>query len=351
MGHSRVLVIGDDAQDQLYKFQREEYADHTKNKYLIEIDILEQAKAEYMSDTERFLQDKDGKLHDPWDEQFWRQVADDEAEDVPITAPVVTRISPSGARKRQYVPADFRSVEVPTHELISFQDFVKKQYACPLLAEGEEPDLFKKHRSGWHRINQAGEVIEVKERTILDGIWDWFEVTFEVFKLKPGATGFNISHEQKQVAQNYAGAARKGDIDWQAMREQEAQQAAKLWDQAAAAHGGARWRSRKELDTASSDQHVPAWQQYYEQAAVKAMYAAQGAGPNVILYLDDFLLPRDAYIQMRCDDMIFQHFGYIVKDGEMIFDCEELCPSLQELNAMLEKLPEDAWLTAASVHA
>lgn len=351
MGHYSVLVIGENIWDQFDKFQRAEYADRTKNKYFTAVDILDKARARYERETTRFLQDKDGGLHDPWDAQFWRTVGNDEPEPMPGDYPVVTNLT---ASKRLYVPTDFQSVQIPTRELVTFKDWICKFYGVAVLADGQEPDVLKTHREGWIRVNAAGDVIEAIEWTIPQGAWDYFEGTIDLFKLKPGATGLSI-HREEHVVDDYAGCARKGAIDLEWMRHEEGQKAAELWDKAATARGSLTWERYEALcqkyDTRLFDYTSPAWKEYRKQPAIEAMYAADCSPYNQGACLDNFGMPRDEYIQLHRDKTIFQHFGYVVKDGEIIHDSWDIPLPLSDLNKLLEDLPDDALLTAASVHA
>ncbi|CDI02121.1 hypothetical protein BN873_240069 [Candidatus Competibacter denitrificans Run_A_D11] len=350
MGHYCVLVIGEDPLDMFDKFQRAEYADPTKNKYFAAVDILDKARARYDRDTTRFLQDKDGGLHDPWDAQFWQAVSNDDLEPTPGDYPVVTNLTEN---KRLYVPTDFQQVYIPTRERVNFQDWICKYYGLTVLANGQEPDLLKSHREGWIRVNAAGDVIEAIQWTIPQGVWDYFEGTIDLFKLKPGTTGLSIRREE-QVVDDYAGCARKSAIDFEWMRDQEGQKAAQLWDKAAAARGSLTWVRYDELckkyNVRLFDYESPAWEEYRAQPAIDAMYASECSPCNEGACLDSFGLPRNEYIDLHREKVIFWHFGYVVKDGELIYG-DDICPSLQALNQILEDLPDHTLLTAASVHA
>lgn len=351
MGHCSVLVIGENPLDMFDKFQRAEYADSTKNKYFTAVDILKEARARYDRDTTRFLQDKDGGLHDPWDAQFWRPVENDEPAPEPKDYPVVTNLT---ASKRLYVPTDFQQVHVPTSELVTFQDWICKYYGLAVLADDQEPDLLKTHREGWIRVNATGDVIEAMQWTIPNGVWDYFEGTIDLFKLKPGATGLSIRGEE-QVVNDYAGCARKGAIDLEWMRDQEGQKAAQLWEKAATARGSLTWVRYdalcKKQNARLFDYKSPAWEEYRAQPAIDAMYAAGCSPYNQGACLDNFGITLDEYIQLHRDKTIFQHFGYVVKDREIIDDSIDIRLPLADLNKILEELPDDVLLTAASVHA
>lgn len=350
MGHYCVLVIGENARDQFDKFQRAEYAHPTENKYLVAVDVLEEVKAKYERHTTRFLRDEAGGLHDPWDARFWRPLGDGEPETGPADSPVVTNLT---EHKRQFVPAGFQRVDLPTQGLVSLRSWITQWYGFAVLGQGEEPDVMKTHRGGWMRVNEAGEVIEAMERTIPNGIWDWFEGTVDLFKLKPGATGLSIRNGEKVVS-DCAGAARKGAIDLASMRADEGRKAAELWDKAASARGPLTWERYdalcKQHNARPFDYQSAAWIEYRKQAAIEAMYAAGCSPHDQGASLDKLGLPREEYAAINRDKAVFQHFSYVVKDGEIIYG-DAISPSLPDLNKMLDELSDDTLLTAASMHA
>ena len=194
-------MIGNDAKDQLDKFQRAEYAD-PKSRHFVFVDQLERAKIDYSVRTRRFLRHADGTLHDPYAAEFWRP-------------------GPNG--KQLCVPENYTEVKIPLNEIVSFRDWATNGISA--IAEGQEPDTYGKNESGWVRVNAIGEVIEKIERTIPGGFFDWFEGTDNRWKLKHGAVGRVIRpnwHDwiEEPATNGYAGSARKGDIDLDGMRDQ-----------------------------------------------------------------------------------------------------------------------------------
>jgi len=349
MGHCTVLVIGENAQDQFDKFQRAEYAHPTQNRHFVVIDVLEENRARYARETQRMLRDAGGALHDPWDARFWRPLVAGDEDAVPTTRPIATNLT---NRTRQYVPEGFREEQVPVRELQSFREWITRRHGFKVLEPNETPDLADKHRGGWLRVDPAGEIVEAMDRTIPGGEWDWFERTIDVFKLKPGASGLSI-RDGERVVHDRAGAARKGDIDFDAMRADEAQADAALWDRAAAARGALTWIHYDELcrqhGARMFDYASPAWQEYRAQPAIEAMVAA-GLESDLGACLDALALPRAAFIT-RDRYRSLRQFGYVVKDGEMLADGIRIHLSHQAFDAMMDALPDDTLLTAALVHA
>jgi Alternate to MurJ len=58
-----------------------------------------------------------------------------------------------------------------------FLDWAKSWYGDCVIAEGQEPGVYGKNKSGWIRVNAVGEVVELFERTIRGVFFDWFEGT------------------------------------------------------------------------------------------------------------------------------------------------------------------------------
>ncbi|MBI3231369.1 MAG: hypothetical protein HYZ45_14750 [Burkholderiales bacterium] len=353
MGGHSVFVIGDNFRDQLDKFQRAEYADRLTNKYFVALDVLAEARERYMQESEPFLQDQDGRWYHSFSPQFWHEIGPDEEEYKAWAS--LTRENPSFKPKRLVVPPGFKEIPIFTHEFVPFQEWIMKEYGLGILADGEEPDLLGKHRSGWIRLDHAGEVIEAKEHTIPDGIWDWFECTLSYFKLKPGATGLSANFSTEEIVTNCAGSARKGTIDFFAIREAKVPEAADLWDKAAQARGTLTWERFEDL---CKKHNVPihfsyqteVWTEFRQQAAIEAMFAAGCFRDNFSACLERLGMPREEYLQWHRDREIFDWFQYVVKDGELI-DGGEARLSMAEFNALLENLSDDTLLTVAYVHA
>jgi hypothetical protein len=342
-----VLVIGDDVKDQLDKFQRAEYAD-PENRHFVVVDILEKARSEYRSATHRLLRYADGSLHDPYGEKFWRPV-------------------PNG--KQQYVPEGYTPVTIPLSETTSLLDWVRSQYGDLVVGEGQEPDIDGMNEAAWIRVNAAGEVVGLFERTIPGGFIDWFEGTENRWTLKTGAVGHVIKPgwDQEPAADGHAGSARKSAIDLDGMRHPIQQAAADWWDCASSARGSKTWESfevlweRYERDEYSDELHFTALSQWAAQPAVAAIIAASrlnkphyeqlseykivaGSGHwNVCVprAIDLLMLPRNEYVD-RHGLRILLGYGEVIMDGELKTDIGE--------GQLFASIPEDALLTLVQVH-
>jgi hypothetical protein len=169
MGSSSVLVIGDDWREQLDRYKRMEYA-NPLSPHIIHVDILSR-------ELERYL-----------------------ASD--------------------------------TRQNITFTELAERQYGDVKLDPGAEPDFSGKHRWGWMRLNEAGEVVELVERTIPGGFFFFFMHTHAEFLLKSGVTGWNVDGDGQvtEVTEGYAGSARLSDIDFHVMRQKQIDDFQERWD-------------------------------------------------------------------------------------------------------------------------
>ena len=349
MGHMTVLVIGNDAKDQLDKFQRNEYAD-PKNRHFVVVDALERVKRDYLSGTKGFLRRADGTLHDPYAAEFWRPL-------------------PNGG-KQLYVPENYTEVRIPLNEIVSFRDWATN--GVTVLAEGQEPDIHGRNTSGWVRVNASGEIIEIVDRTIPGGFFDWFEETDNRWKLKPGAVGCVIRGNgcdwiEEPATDGYAGSARKDAIDLDGMRNPMHEAAADWWDCAASASGSKRWEpfeviwKKYERDPYSSERQFAAIKEWVGQPAVEAIMAASRlhkphyeslssyevvAGSDlwnrsVYSAIDLLRLPRNEYVK-RHGLRVLLGYCEVIRDGELLKDPDE--------GQLYDSIPEDAVLTLAAVH-
>ena len=271
MGHFSVLVIGDNARDQIEKFQRMEWMWPFDSRHIVARDCLAERRKEH------------------------------------------ARAKPN-----------------PVYVMDSFASWVKQQYGGEMLMEGETPDFLGRHRWGWFRLDRMGEVVEMYKRVVPYSQWDFFDGTVDWLVLKPGASGWRASEfwtTKEPVLEGAAGIARKGAIDFEAMRDASAVKAGALWDS-----DDFRW--------------------------------------------DPLLaLPRDDYVRIERAGAICHGYAYVLNDGEIVHptDAKDYssgpipypAPSDMSLdtvkgrrekfnadmNALLESLPDDTILTAASVHA
>lgn len=208
-----------------------------------------------------------------------------------------------------------------------FAEFVEGWYGLSRVQPGEEPDLANAHKYGWLRVDEAGEVVEVIDRTNPNKRWDWWTVGGRwtgFLTLKPGCTGdlgdigvseMFYSHEERvalAVERTYrADCAKKGDIDFAAMRAEAEREAAGRYDRAHTLIGDHPIRTWEEVRTAHPGDISDARKEYWEQPATVALREDRDLaweGP------DQFAVSRDTYLA-RARNAAGRTFA-VVKDGE-----------------------------------
>lgn len=315
MGHLTVLVIGDNFREQLDKYQRMEYA-HPLSRHIVAVEV-----------------------------------------NVPSLMEVLAL-----AKNRPLKGND--TIE---NRLLDWA----KSWGITLLAEGQEPDLFNTHRSGWMRTGSDGKICEMVQRTIPDGFLDWFECTDDSWKLKHGATGVVIHGEREELSTDgFAGSARKCAIDLDGMRKPIEKAAADWWDCATNACSSRTWEpfnviwEKYQKEKYSEAIHFAAMQEWAAQPAVEAIIEASrlnkpqyevlssyrisaSAGSTswnqrVYFAIDLLRLSRKQYLDRHGLRRLLR-YSDVIKDGQLLEDYEE-----EELYA---SIPEEAVLTLACVHA
>lgn len=240
MSHFTVLVVTErkptedvleEALGPFHEFECTGVADE----YVQNVDQLAETRAEYESHMEHRLRDPEGGLHDPYEDRFYRDpTPEEEEEHKPLFGSGGGRgISWTskdwgdgrGYRaKVRFVPEGWTEVQLPTPTVRTFAEFLEGWYGLDPVGPDEEPDLEDKHKYGWFRTDEAGEVVEVVDRTNPNKRWDWWQLGGRwsgMLQVKPGAA--KIKGEPglmgTQSDPNGVDAARKGDVDWDGMRE------------------------------------------------------------------------------------------------------------------------------------
>lgn len=304
MSHFSVLVIGDDYERQLAPYHEFECTGFD-DEYVQNVDCLEEARTEYASHTERRFRDPEGNLHEPYVDRFKREPA-------------------AGRFNATYEPPEgWEDIQVPAADCITLATFIEELYDATPLGADEEPDLAGRHKYGWVRVDADGNVLEYVGRTNPNKKWDWYEVGGRwrgFFKAKSGAT---VKVGRPGVFDNEpthdADVIRRGDVDFEGMREHAIRKANATYDRYEAATAG--------VDISA---YVP-WAKLYERVEAdeitrdeaRTLYYAQ---PYVEALKDADLLPfmgeaeeiygggREAYVQRAVDCVAVPYA--VVKGGE-----------------------------------
>lgn len=380
MSHFAVMVVGD-VEYNLAPFHEFECTGRN-DEFVVNVDQLGEAREAYAKEKTRRYRDPEGNLHEPWDDQFYRDPTAEEADKIGLGGSGFggglswhSKDWGDGQGYRAKVhfqPEGWEEVEVPVMEIQTFTEYVREQYGRAELEPFEAPDLEGAHKYGWCRINEAGEVIELIDRTNPNKKWDWYQIGGRwsgFLKLKDGATGGmgkrSWTNREDDQRAGWVDSARKGDIDVAGMRDEEGTKAAERWDQACADRRAAgvaldTWMPWKECFEAHEKKHDAAREAYWEQPAVKAMRAAvQARGDFVWGDMDDLMTPRDQYIQRARDGAIVTfalcHDRRWAQRGEMgwwacVSGEKDKDDWNAEFSTYFDSLPDDALITVVDCH-
>lgn len=358
MSHFSVVVIGEDPEAQLAPYHEFECAGKN-DQYVVEVDRTEEARKEYAKHTCTRLKLKDGTLVDFFD---------DKGKWVPEYSQPVPDSRLSGIRgERTYlVPEGCEKVEVPAPTVMTFAQFCTYWYGHESVTEGTEIDTDGEQKFGYTLVDAAGDVIKTVKRTNPNAHWDWYSVGgrwLGFFKLKAGATG---ELGTPGVFDNTADAGtadvlRKGDIDWEGMRDE------------AGAEAGAHYDKVREV--AGDVTGFEPWQAFYARVEAKEidieearkLYAAQPQvqrlnKERIISYLDslsNYLCTREEYVQKARNragvPFAVVKNGVWYEKGSMgwwgsVSDEKDPEAWQKEFAQLMDGLPDDTILTVVDCH-
>lgn len=358
MSHFTVLVIGPDHEAALQPFHEFECTG-TNDQYVQDVDRTDEARADFAASTDTMLRATDGTLHSFFDEKGeWRP----EFSTVESEAPAF-----GSPRRKRFVPAGYEQVEVPTSELETFAQWAAGYYGAPVVPFGETPDTTDReaHKYGYILLDEAGEVKQLIKRTNPNKKWDWWQVGGRwsgLLKLKPGRVGetgrpgLMGSHFAK--GDDRADQARKGDIDFDGMRDAAGEKAGALWDKTSRITGGKPWDSWEVVRERNTGNIDAAREEYRTQSSVVAL--RESKDDDYTWEIDDDLAgSREAFVQAARDQagttFALLHEGKWYEKGEMgWFACVSNEKAQAEWNRefakLLDSLPDDTLLTVVDCH-
>ncbi len=225
-------------------------------------------------------------------------------------------------------------------------------------------NFVEEHKYGYFLLKPDGELDKAISRTNPNAKWDWYSLGGRwtgYFKLKSGRLGEvgepGLMTEQAQVG--YADAALKKDIDFDGMRHEVIDKAAKKYDTIKAIldeyPGSKTFEQCKQMCNGNIDGARAA---YNNQPVMKAL---EDAGYR--FWLDDILeecnLSRDEYLK-RAGNSAITSYAF-VKDGEWVGSGDMGWWGIstnnkdenawnEEFNKMLDSLPDDTMLSLYDCH-
>ena len=334
MGSMGVLVVGEDYEDQLDKFQSIEWAE-PENRHWVLVDRLETSRKVYKDHSNELVWGDEG-----------------------------------------------------------FFEWARKSYNIGVLEKNKEPDFVGAHHNGWIRINEAGEVVELIHRCIPGNFFDYVIGCCDDFPLKKDRSdAIAAARESARIRQEYinqtrpryacepdtqdvdlddytfTSSAAKRDIDFDAVRLAIRTAAEERWDYVAAASKLRPWTPFDVIwekycsEKYSSELRHAALAEWEEQSAVKAIIHAMKADPFKSRLLNKSLLQKKVVWGSRFDGTteiidsfrverdryasgfgLKSYIGYaeVIMNGEHLENFDE--------NQLFESIPEESAVTSVSVH-
>lgn len=357
MSHFTVMVIGEDPEYQLAPFHEFECTGFD-NEFVQDIDVTEKVRQEYQSAKTKVLRFPDGSTAEPYEDRFYREPTPEERE-------IIGRLAGSGCgggitwisrewsdgkgyrAKIRFVPTEATEEEVLRSSTQSFAEYISDYYGYSAVTCDANMDLAGNHKYGYYRVDAAGNVIKVVDRTNPNKHWDWWRI------------GGLASNFLALKSGERASQARKRDIDFAAMQN------------SAEAEGLEDYRLFHKI---LAGREYPVWSEFRERhsdiGAARAEYRAHPvikdfleldtelrfrAGDNISQFLDD-----EATFRRRSRQQAIMTFAF-VKDrqwhqrgsmGWFAFVCDEKKPGdwASEFYGMLESLAPNDLITIVDCH-
>ena len=356
MSHFTVLVIGDDVEESLAPYHEFECTGRDDG-FVKDIDITERCRKEFTEATETVYVAPDGTASRSYEDQFYRDPTEEEAKEH-------GRMMGSGCgggiswtskdwgdgrgyrAKVHFLPEGYRQEERKTSDRTTFSEWVADYHGRKTVLYGEQPDLKEAHKYGYALLNADDTVTKVIDRTNPNKHWDWWQIGgrwSDMLQLKSGGR---------------ADQARKGDIDFAAMRQAKESEAAADYDKFHQIVAGRQIPVWDEVRKRHGDGKIDdARKEYNENPVIvdlrKSDYIFWDGSPQ------DYLIPREAFIE-AAGDRACVTFA-VVKDGQW-YERGEMCMFAfvhnemdqaewnRQFHKMIDSLPDDALLTVVDCH-
>lgn len=224
------------------------------------------------------------------------------------------------------------------------------------------------HKYGY-AIVKDGKLVKAINRTNPNRKWDWYQVGGRwsgLLRLKPGAEGEvgerSWMNRNEPSAPEFCDSALKGDIDFEKMRQDAADEAAQDWDDAHEIIGDRSWLTWEEVQKVITEDQgeKKVWdlrrEFYHGQEALKAL---RQKFDNPFLDLDKYLVPREKFIA-TARNTAGTTFA-VLKDGQwyekgdmgwwgMVADEKDQDSWNEQFAKLIDELPDDTRLTVVDCH-
>lgn len=358
MSHFTVMVIGDDVDGQLQAFHEFECTG-TDDQYVQDIDRTEEVRESFANATTRVARRiSDGSIHRLYDEEGNYR-------------PEFSRKTTGGTawengRTETFIPEGYEEVQVPSSSLMTLAEYASDNYGWKIVKPGSSPQTSgddAPNKYGYILVGEKGDVLKCVDRTNPGKRWDWWVIGGRwtgYFRLIPGRKGVSGKPGvmTEPAKRGYADQAKKGDIDFEAMRhEHVAERLAKYRLFHATVNGRPipKWSEIRERHGENID---VARNEFHDNPVTVALKNLEGRPFDWDDFEDyDF---TEAEFTERARNNAISTFA-AVKDskwyekGEMgWFACvhneKDQAAWDREFNAMLDALPDDTLLTVVDCH-
>lgn len=226
-----------------------------------------------------------------------------------------------------------------------------------------------KHKYGY-AIVKDGVLVKAVRRTNPNRKWDWYQVGGRwsgLLRLKPGAAGEHgqrswMNRDEAINQSQFCDSALKKDIDFEAMRQEAADEAAKRWDEAHAIIGDRTWQTWEQVlaTVTKAPEGQGLWDYrrkfYHGQEALKEL---RQKFDNPFADLDEYLTPREKYVN-TARNAAGTTFA-VLKDGEWyekgemgwwgaVANEQDQDDWNAQFAKLIDDLPEDTRLTVVDCH-
>ena len=216
MSHFSVLVVTPEqpTEEDLHKILapwHEFECTGLDNEYVQDVDITEEARESYKSDTVHMVTLPDGTIHNKYKDEIYDQIR----------------------KNNNQLPAGWTESEVPATEIMTFAEFIEYYHSYGRLMSGHDTsDLPENRKYGYYQTDDQGEVTRVIYRTNPNKKWDWWVIggrwsgllrsTSPGLKGRPGLMG--SQYDEKGVDQ-----CRRGTLDLDSMVRERVRQRRRMF--------------------------------------------------------------------------------------------------------------------------
>ena len=232
MSHFTVLVIGDNPEEQLAPYQENNMGDCPKE-YLEFKDLESEYLEEYEDGTEERFVDSQGNHYSRYDDIFYREPTEKEYREICIGGTGHTggkdgfsftskewKDGKGYRPKVHFIPEGFRKEDIPNRQIYSsFEKYVEEWH-------GEtEKDPATNRYGYWENPNAKWDGYQI------GGRWTgFFKLKNQIGDQKPPHKKGNPGLMTEEAQEGYADQCRKGDIDWEGIKEEGRKKANKRYD-------------------------------------------------------------------------------------------------------------------------